>query len=133
MRIDEIRNLWRDAAERAIGFRVALPDRLQRPTQDYAESVARFDEPLPASGETASEILEQLVDRADPGLHAMTGSRFFGWVIGASHPVGVAADWMTSAWGQNAGNHHASPAAAAAEASSAVAPSLAALSAAVEA
>ena len=119
MRIDEIRNLWRDAAERAIGFRVALPDRLQRPTQDYAESVARFDEPLPASGETASEILEQLVDRADPGLHAMTGSRFFGWVIGASHPVGVAADWMTSAWGQNAGNHHASPAAAAAEATAA--------------
>jgi glutamate/tyrosine decarboxylase-like PLP-dependent enzyme len=45
----------------------------------------------------------------------MTGPRFFGWVIGASHPVGVAADWLTAAWGQNAGNHVASPAAAAAE------------------
>ena len=39
----------------------------------------------------------------------MTGPRFFGWVIGGSHPVGVAADWLTSAWGQNAGNHHAAP------------------------
>jgi glutamate/tyrosine decarboxylase-like PLP-dependent enzyme len=45
----------------------------------------------------------------------MTGPRFFGWVIGASHPVGVAADMLTSAWGQNAGNHVASPASAAVE------------------
>ena len=45
----------------------------------------------------------------------MTGPRFFGWVIGASHPVGVAADWITFAWGQNAGTV-ATPAAAAAEA-----------------
>ena len=29
--------------------------------------------------------------------------------------MGVAADWLTSAWGQNAGNHQASPAAAAVE------------------
>jgi glutamate/tyrosine decarboxylase-like PLP-dependent enzyme len=35
--------------------------------------------------------------------------------VSASHPAGVAADWLTSAWGQNAGNHEASPAAAAAE------------------
>jgi glutamate/tyrosine decarboxylase-like PLP-dependent enzyme len=46
----------------------------------------------------------------------MTGPRFFGWVIGGSHPVGVAADWLTGAWGQNAGNHHATPSAAAVEA-----------------
>ena len=37
-------------------------------------------------------------------------------MIGASHPVGVAADWLTTAWGQNAGNHAATPAAATAEA-----------------
>ena len=29
--------------------------------------------------------------------------------------MGVAADWLTSAWGQNAGNHTAAPAASAAE------------------
>ncbi|MGO8352249.1 pyridoxal-dependent decarboxylase, partial [Rhizobium johnstonii] len=44
-----------------------------------------------------------------------SGPRFFGWVIGGSHPVGVAADFLTSAWGQNAGNHAAAPAAAAVE------------------
>ena len=63
----------------------------------------------------ASDVIDELVERSTPGLRAMTGPRFFGWVIGASHPVGVAADWLTSAWGQNAGNHAASPAAAAAE------------------
>ena len=26
----------------------------------------------------------------------MTGPRFFGWVIGGSHPVGVAADWLSA-------------------------------------
>ncbi|RYF30149.1 MAG: aspartate aminotransferase family protein, partial [Comamonadaceae bacterium] len=61
-------------------------------------------------------VLTDLIERATPGLHATVGPRFFGWVIGGSHPVGVAADWLTSAWGQNAGNHTASPAAAAAEA-----------------
>jgi len=61
-------------------------------------------------------VIDLLALKAEPGLHAMTGPCFFGWVIGGSHPVGVAADWMTSAWGQNAGNHHASLAAAAAEA-----------------
>jgi glutamate/tyrosine decarboxylase-like PLP-dependent enzyme len=60
--------------------------------------------------------LNRLVFQAEPGLHATAGLRFFGWVIGGSHPVGVAADWLTSAWGQNAGNHQAAPSAAAAEA-----------------
>jgi glutamate/tyrosine decarboxylase-like PLP-dependent enzyme len=45
----------------------------------------------------------------------MAGPRFFGWVIGASHEVGVAADMLTSAWGQNAGMYAGTPAAAVAE------------------
>ena len=35
--------------------------------------------------------------------------------MGGSHPVGVAADWLTSAWGQNAGIYQTAPAAAIAE------------------
>jgi hypothetical protein len=34
----------------------------------------------------------------------LDGPRFFGWVIGNSHPTGVAADWLVAAWGQNVGN-----------------------------
>jgi glutamate/tyrosine decarboxylase-like PLP-dependent enzyme len=37
------------------------------------------------------------------------------WVVGSSHEAGVAADWLTSVWGQNAGIFQTSPAAAIAE------------------
>ena len=74
-----------------------------------------FDEPTPERGAAPMDVIAKLATTAEPGLHAMAGPRFFGWVIGASHPVGVAADWLTSAWGQNCGNHEAAPAAAAVE------------------
>lgn len=105
----------RDAAERAIAYRAGIADRPQRPQQTGDEVLAAFREPLPADGMPAEAVVATLADRAEPGLHATTGPRFFGWVIGGSHKVGVAADWLTSAWGQNAGNHQASPAAAAVE------------------
>ena len=49
-------------------------------------------------------IIRELIAGAEGGIRATTGPRFFGWVIGNSHPTGVAADWLTAAWGQNAAN-----------------------------
>ena len=46
---------------------------------------------------------------------ASAGPRFFGFVIGGSHPVAVAASWLAAAWDQNAGASTASPVAAALE------------------
>lgn len=111
----ELNRLFEQAAQRAIAFRTDAPHAPACPTADYAQTVARFCEPLPEHPTPAVEVLDDMIGRAAGGLMMPTGGRFFGWVIGASHPAGVAADWMTSAWGQNAGNHHASPAAAAAE------------------
>lgn len=107
--------LFSDAARRAAAFRQALPGRPQRPLADYGTMLRRLAAPTPETGQPADEVIAAFDDVMQPGLHAMAGGRFFGWVIGASHPVGVAADWLTSAWGQNAGNHQASPAGAAAE------------------
>jgi len=108
-------SLLAHAAAHGIAFRDSLDNGPQRPQQSYAESLAAFDAPTPETGSDAREVIDELVRRATPGLAAMAGNRFFGWVIGSSHPVGVAADWLTSAWGQNAGNHAATPAAAACE------------------
>ncbi|WP_395018368.1 pyridoxal phosphate-dependent decarboxylase family protein [Dongia sp.] len=110
-----VAQLFARAAEHAVEFRAGLPKRPQRPLQTYAQALAGFDAPTPEAGTEAQIVLEDLVARAEPGLHAMAGPRFFGWVIGNSHPMGVAADFLTSAWGQNAGNHTATPAAAACE------------------
>ncbi|MDK1489995.1 aspartate aminotransferase family protein [Sinorhizobium sp. 7-81] len=108
--------LFRRAAEHAVRFRDGISEIPQKPQVSYLASLKEFREPLPIDGCAGPGVIDELVAKAEPGLHTMTGPRFFGWVIGGSHPVGVAADWLTSAWGQNTGNHHATPAAAAAEA-----------------
>ncbi|WEX76627.1 aspartate aminotransferase family protein [Sinorhizobium numidicum] len=111
-----VSDLFLRAARHATRFRDGISEAPQRPQVSYLASLEAFREPVPEGGSSGPEVIEELAGKAEPGLHAMTGPRFFGWVIGGSHPVGVAADWLTSAWGQNAGNHHAAPAAAAAEA-----------------
>jgi glutamate/tyrosine decarboxylase-like PLP-dependent enzyme len=103
------------SAEQAVAFRRELPSRLQRPERDYAAMRDAFRAPLPESGTDSISVIDELVRLSQPGLSAMAGPRFFGWVIGGSLPVGVAADWLTSAWGQNAGSHTPTPAAAACE------------------
>jgi glutamate/tyrosine decarboxylase-like PLP-dependent enzyme len=103
------------SAEQAIAFRRALPSRLQRPERDYAAMREMFRAPLPEAATDSMSVIDELVRLSQPGLSAMAGPRFFGWVIGGSLPVGVAADWLTSAWGQNAGGHTPTPAAAACE------------------
>ena len=114
-RENETAALFHRAAEAAARFRADIGTRAQRPEIDYAEALRRFDAPTPETGMAADAVLEELIERATPGLGAMTGPRFFGWVIGNSHPVGVAADTLVAAWGQNVGNHTASPSASAAE------------------
>jgi glutamate/tyrosine decarboxylase-like PLP-dependent enzyme len=104
------------AAKAAIAYRRDVAAAERTPTADYAAMLAAFGAPTPERGGEAEAIVEDLVRLATPGIRAQVGSRFFGWVIGHSHPTGVAADWLTAAWGQNAANLIAAPAASAVEA-----------------
>ena len=63
----------------------------------------------------AAEVVDYLAAKAEPGLMAMPSGRFFGWVIGGTLPAALAADWLVSAWDQNAGLRFATPATAAIE------------------
>lgn len=103
------------AAQVAIEYRRAVAHADHTPVVDYAAIRAAFAAPTPETGGDAQAILAELIECASPGIRAQTGPRFFGWVIGNSHPTGVAADWLTSAWGQNAANTLAAPAASAVE------------------
>lgn len=103
------------AADLALGFRHSTGDRAQRPSRSFAEMRRAFAMPLPEQGRDPLAVIDELAALSEPGLSVMTGPRFFGWVMGASHPVGVAADWLTSAWGQNCGGPAITPAAAACE------------------
>jgi glutamate/tyrosine decarboxylase-like PLP-dependent enzyme len=108
--------LFSKAMSHALAYRRGLAEDPRPPSADYQSMVERFAEALPEEGMAAVDVIDALAAQAAPGLMPMAGPRFFGWVIGASHPCGVAADWLVSAWGQNSGYHSPTPATAAIEA-----------------
>ncbi|MDZ4747538.1 MAG: aminotransferase class V-fold PLP-dependent enzyme [Saprospiraceae bacterium] len=68
-----------------------------------------WDWNLPQQGKAAEAVIEELNRSALPGLNLNQSGRFFAWVIGGSHPSAIAADWLTSAWDQNAGLYACTP------------------------
>lgn len=104
-----------DAFAEAVRFQSANAVFPLRPKKTAEELRARFDIDVPELGRPGSEVIQDLARAAEPGLVGNTRANFFGWVMGASHPVGIAADWLTSAWGQNAATYQTSPSAAVVE------------------
>lgn len=95
-----------DAAHRhAAGFLESLDDRPVWPRASLDEMVAAFGGPLAEEGLDPAAVVDEIAERADPGLVAIPGGRFFGFVIGGTHPAALAADWLVSAWDQNSGRH----------------------------
>lgn len=74
-----------------------------------------FAAPLPDAPTDPVVVIDELARLAEPGLMAMQSGRFFGWVIGGTLPAALAADWLVSAWDQNAAMRFSTPATAAAE------------------
>src|SRR5437764_9107729 len=103
------------AREHAVRFLRSLPSRHVGPTATRDAMLAAVDVPLSDDGEDAGAVLDALAAGIDGGLIASAGPRYFGFVIGGSLPVALAADWMTSAWDQNCGIYNTSPAASVVE------------------
>jgi len=70
---------------------------------------------LPEGPTDPKAVIEALARDAEPGLVGSAGPRYFGFVVGGGVPASLAADWLASAWDQNAGLYALSPAAAVAE------------------
>jgi glutamate/tyrosine decarboxylase-like PLP-dependent enzyme len=103
------------AYRRAIRFHEARQGLPARAPATFDQLLAAFGGPMTDAGIAPATVIERLADAAEPGLTGTAGPHFFSWVMGASHPVGVAADWLTSMWGQNGAGYHSCPANAAAE------------------
>jgi glutamate/tyrosine decarboxylase-like PLP-dependent enzyme len=109
--------LWRWVADYAARYRDSLAERAVAARAD-SQAITRALgelETLPAAGVTALECVQELVALAEPGITAMSGPRFAGWVVGGTLPAALAADWLTSTWDQNAGVGEGAPAATAFE------------------
>ncbi len=109
------RQLLRQTADLAADFLEGVDRRPVAPRAGHDELLASMGGPLPDRGEAPGEVVDHLATIADPGLIATAGPRFFGFVIGGSLPAALAADWLTSAWDQNAGLYVIGPSASVAE------------------
>ena len=105
----------RAAAAHAEAFLNTLDDRPVAARSDAGAVRTALGGPLPEQGEDPAAVIDALATGAEPGLVATPGPRHFGFVIGGALPAALAADWLVSAWDQNAAFHSLSPAAAAIE------------------
>ncbi|WP_454730093.1 pyridoxal phosphate-dependent decarboxylase family protein [Cellulosimicrobium protaetiae] len=105
----------RDAAllrahEHAAAWLDSLATRPVPPRATVAEVVAALGTDLPDGPTRAADVVDLLATACGPGLTAMPSGRFYGMVIGGSHPAALAADWLTSAWDQNSALRTVTPA-----------------------
>jgi glutamate/tyrosine decarboxylase-like PLP-dependent enzyme len=113
--MDERRRALDAAHDAAMTFLDGVDDRPVWPRADLADMIGAFGGPLPAHGTDAADVIAELAERADPGLVAIPGGRFFGFVIGSTLPAALGADWLVSAWDQNSGSSTLTPATVALE------------------
>lgn len=70
----------------------------------------RLDHPLAEVGVDPATVIDDIVADTHGGIVGSASGRFFGWVIRGCVPAALAADWLVSAWDQNAAIHACGPA-----------------------
>jgi len=89
-------------ANKSIDYLQGIEIRNVAPSSEALKNLAAFDEALPNEGSDSLETIEFLNNYGSPATMASNGNRYFGFVIGGSHPAALAADWLASTWDQNA-------------------------------
>jgi glutamate/tyrosine decarboxylase-like PLP-dependent enzyme len=103
------KSLLADALRRSTAYLESLESRPVAPPPEAVAALRRLDEPLPSGPSDPKATLALLDEVVSPATMAMAGPRFFGFVIGGSLPVALAANWLAGAWDQNAGYYSSTP------------------------
>ncbi|MDO9313586.1 MAG: aminotransferase class V-fold PLP-dependent enzyme [Burkholderiaceae bacterium] len=107
--------LLEDAAQRASRYLDGLDARSVAPLPDALSRLAQLDVDLSEASQSAQDVLQQLDDLGSPATVTSNGGRFYGYVVGGTLPVSIAAHWLATAWDQNTPHPSAAPGAAAFE------------------
>ena len=105
-----MRELLESTADRAIRYLEGINGRNVAPGEDAIDGIALFDESLPNDSTDSESILKMLDEVGSPASMAMAGPRFYGFVVGGSLPVALAANWLVTAWDQNSALYQVTPA-----------------------
>lgn len=103
------RELLENAAESSIKYLDSLDTRRVGPAESDLLKLVELDSELqdePIDPESVIKLLSEVGSKTTVGN---SGGRYFGFVIGGSHPVSVAANWLTASWDQNGGLEVTSP------------------------
>jgi glutamate/tyrosine decarboxylase-like PLP-dependent enzyme len=100
------------AAEMAKRYVSAAHERRVSPEASAVAALQKFHEPFPEAGCDPHEVLERLDELGSPATVTTTGGRYFGFVIGGTLPVAMAANCLAAVWGQNVALRVMSPVAA---------------------
>jgi glutamate/tyrosine decarboxylase-like PLP-dependent enzyme len=108
------RTLFR-AAELAVDYLKRMPTLPVREEATLDELRAALRMPLNDAPIDANQVIEELAEAAGPGLVQSQSPRYFGFVIGGSLDSAMGADWLATAWDQNAGGYPCGPSASVVE------------------
>src|ERR1700722_5195507 len=110
-----IRSLLQETAGVAASYLEGISERPVGWSASVEELRAGLGGPLPELPVDPREVVTELAAAVEPGLVSSPGGRYFGFLIGGATPAALAADWLTSAWDQNAGLYVCGPSAAVVE------------------
>ncbi len=107
-----MKELLEFTAQKGIEYLEGVADRKPFPIPEDIERLDELDFSLPEGSTSPVEVIRLLDEAGSPAAVGSAGGRYFGFVIGGSLPVAVAANWLAGAWDQNAGLKVTSPLAA---------------------
>ena len=107
---DQLAQVLGAAYRHAVSFRSDVGERPAYPPATGAELRRLAGVELPDRGEDPLLVVERLAELGQLGSVGSTGPRYFGYVIGGTSPAAAGADWLVTAWDQNAAVQSSGPA-----------------------
>jgi glutamate/tyrosine decarboxylase-like PLP-dependent enzyme len=96
-------------AQRAARYLGDIQERRVGPDPAAVRRLDLFVEAMPEGPSAPEDVVRLLDEYGSPATMGISGPRFFGFVIGGSVPAALGANWLASAWDQNAGLFAATP------------------------